>query len=161
MMKYVILPPQEVPKQETVHHRPKTLGEMKMAFLNANNRKDWADDEEFPEAIIPVSRVFESRKKFAKALKLQQQYLDNREHERFLATLHTVPTQFDGILQSKCAAMALAFAKGPLGAAEYYSRRIELYNAIQDEEETQYIVDPRIQFEFLPLVDRSRSTPSP
>jgi hypothetical protein len=90
-MKYVILPPQAVPKKETVHHRPKTLGEMKMAFLNANNRKDWADESVVVTEPPPPSATYKSRKKFVIALNEQKRLLMRRERDRFQETLHTVP----------------------------------------------------------------------
>lgn len=140
-MKYVILPPQDAPKKETVHHRPKTLGEMKLAFLNANNRKNWADDELIPE--IPTSRVFTSRKKFVKALQEQNQLLRMRERERFTATLHTAPSRLEiGILASRAAALALMNAPSALTACEYFTRRVQLIDAFMEEELAQYVYDP-------------------
>lgn len=38
------LPPQQQPKQLTAHYTIKTLGEHAMAFLNANNKTSWAED---------------------------------------------------------------------------------------------------------------------
>lgn len=130
-MKYVILPPQASPKQETVHHRPKTLGEMKLAFLNANNRKDWADDQVEPTVLVPPSRAFTSRKKFVIALNEQKRLLMRRERDRFLETLHTVPSivdiwRRDTGLDSRSAASLLMHATSPLQFAEYFARRTEL-----------------------------------
>lgn len=140
-MKYVILPPQTAPKQETVHHRPKTLGEMKMAFLNANNRKNWANEAVIPE--IPPSRVFKSRKLFVKAQQEQTHLLKRRERERFVATLRTVPRRWeDAMVRSQAAAVALMHSRSPLLATEYFSQRCRMYDAFAEEELTQYVFDP-------------------
>lgn len=47
MAEIIILPPQQEPKRETVHYRPKNLQEQLLAFLNANNRKSFKEDEEY------------------------------------------------------------------------------------------------------------------
>jgi hypothetical protein len=79
-MKFILLAPQPAPKLETAHYRPKTLGEMQAAFLNANNKKSWADEEHFPE--IPVSRVFRSIWQARNALRKQAKLLAKRDKAR-------------------------------------------------------------------------------
>jgi hypothetical protein len=152
-MKYVILPPQAVPKKETVHHRPKTLGEMKMAFLNANNRKDWADESVVVTEPPPPSATFKSRKKFVIALNEKKRLLMRRERDRFQETLHTVPESFeDALIKSQSAALALMRSPSALLATEYFTQRSRMYDAFVKKELAQYIVSPEIE-EFVKLLD--------
>lgn len=151
-MKYVILSPQPIPKQETAHHRPRTLGEMKLAFLNANNRKAWADDEVFPERIVPMARSFMSPREFSKALKEQKLLLAKREKQRFHRDLHTVPDRLSSLnLDLHEVAVALMRSPNALLAAEYFTLRNKMYDQFFEEDLKNFVYDPAIT-EFVELL---------
>lgn len=93
-MKFILLSPQPAPKQETAHYRPKTLGEMKVAFLNANNPKNWMEDEIYPDVVLAPPRkprVFKTPKQVKRAMAKQQELLAKRAKQRFFDGLHTTP----------------------------------------------------------------------
>jgi hypothetical protein len=79
IMKFVQLPMKSIPKQLTAKHRPASLGEMRQAFLNANNKKSWAEDDEYPDRPPRRPFMFTTRKQVKNALRRQKQILAVRE----------------------------------------------------------------------------------
>lgn len=95
-MKFIQLPMKPLPRQLTANQRPSDLGEMKRAFLNANNRRSWAEDEEYPEPQVRgTGWNFTSYRMVKEAIRWQQRSLKKKERRHWLETL-PAKLQFDG-----------------------------------------------------------------
>jgi len=161
-MKFILLAPSPEPKHETAHYRPKTLGEHKLAFLNANNAHGWAQDEVPAEV---MQRRFKSWKQAYKALRAQklhmrrvdrQQELQNKQRRMWRTLDALVGADLNTLLGSQLASRCLSQSQLTLAAADYFERRCELLQLLHQKEiDETYVYSIDIE-DYLDILDRSK-----